>query len=111
MKTYVAVRVNGADTLGGAMVQVDDDGTLYPLAPRNDLKDMSDGFNWGYGGSGPAQLALAILSDYLENDEAALSLFQAFKFRVIAGLPQEEGWTLTGEEIGRAIDAILSDVE
>jgi len=43
------------------------------------------GFNWGYGGSGPAQLALAILLEELEDDELALTLYQDFKFAVVAG--------------------------
>lgn len=34
-----------------------------PLPPRNDLVDHSpDGFSWGYAGSGPSQLALALLA-------------------------------------------------
>ena len=36
-----------------------------PLNPRLDLWNHSPtGFEWGYGGSGPAQLALAILADH-----------------------------------------------
>lgn len=50
-----------------------------------------DGFNWGYGGSGPAQLALAILLK-LCSKEMALDHYQAFKRKVIANLPQEENW-------------------
>lgn len=41
------------------------------------------GFAWGYGGSGPAQLALAILLRY--TDEAtAVRLHQAFKWDHVA---------------------------
>ena len=40
------------------------DGRRYPLDARRDIRNHSpDGFEWGYGGSGPAQLALAILAD------------------------------------------------
>lgn len=46
-----------------------------------------DGFNWGYAGSGPAQLALAILLEYMREEEAR-TLFQKFKFNVVARLPQ-----------------------
>jgi hypothetical protein len=50
------------------------------LPPRNDLANHSpDGFNWGYGGSGPAQTALAILADALEDDDLALRYHQRFK--------------------------------
>lgn len=59
MKTYVGQRL---DT--GCEVYVVDDGKTYPLPPRDNIRNHSpDGFEWGYGGSGPAQLALAILAD------------------------------------------------
>ena len=45
-----------------------------------------NGFNWGYGGSGPAQLALAILLQ-VTHRETALAHYQAFKWDVIAHLP------------------------
>lgn len=39
-----------------------------PLDPRNDLMNHSpDGFEYGYGGSGPAQLALALLADHFKH--------------------------------------------
>ncbi|HXR05085.1 MAG TPA: DUF6166 domain-containing protein [Verrucomicrobiae bacterium] len=47
-----------------------------PLNPRLDLYNHSPtGFEWGYGGSGPAQLALAILADHLGNADEAMSLW------------------------------------
>jgi hypothetical protein len=46
-----------------------------------------DGFNWGYGGSGPAQFALALLMLYLPVEEAQ-EYYQEFKFRWVARLPQ-----------------------
>lgn len=80
-----------------------DDGRLSPLPPRHDLRNHSpDGFSWGYGGSGPAQLALALLAK-LYGAQKALRLYHDFKFRVIAGLPQDGDWTLTPELIDRAV--------
>lgn len=77
-----------------------------PLKPRNDLRDHSpNGFNWGYAGSGPAQLALAILADFLDDDAQAQMLYQAFKWKVIAGLPKAD-FTLTGEDIKAALESI-----
>ena len=56
-----------------------------PLKPRFDLWNHSPtGFEWGYGGSGPAQLALALLADHLGNDQEAVAYHQHFKFAVIA---------------------------
>ena len=43
----------------------------------------------GYPGSGPAQLALATLLAYLPEHEA-VALYQDFKFKFIATLPQED---------------------
>jgi hypothetical protein len=46
-----------------------------------------DGFNWGYGGSGCAQLALAIMLKIFPK-EKALNVYQNFKWNVIANLEQ-----------------------
>lgn len=73
-----------------------------PLPPRLDLvKKSPSGLEWGYGGSGPAQLALALCADALGDDEAALRVFQRFKFRVVGRLPRDEPWTLTAAEVRR----------
>lgn len=63
-----------------------------PLSPSKSQKVRNhspDGFNWGYSGSGPAQLALAIMLEFLP-DEQAQQEYQNFKFSVIAGLPQAD---------------------
>src|SRR2546426_5830744 len=47
--------------------------TLFRSNPRLDLWNHSPtGFECGYGGSGPAQLALALLAEHLRNDEQAV---------------------------------------
>lgn len=46
-----------------------------------------DGFNWGYGGSGPAQLALAILLACLNDQKIAVALHQKFKWEYITCRP------------------------
>jgi hypothetical protein len=66
-----------------------------PLPLRLDLWNHSPtGFEFGYGGSGPAQLALAILADCC-GDELAVTYHQAFKWAVIARIPGPGG-SLTG---------------
>jgi len=76
------------------------------LNPRFDLWNHSPtGFEWGYGGSGPAQLALALLADHLGDDEQALNLYQRFKWAVIAELPGKQ-WRLTSREIDQALQNI-----
>ncbi len=62
------------------------------------------GFCWGYSGSGPAQLSLAILLDYFDGDrERALSLYQDFKFEVISNLPMDEDFILTDEQVDKVV--------
>ena len=66
-----------------------------PLPLRLDLWNHSPtGFEFGYGGSGPAQLALAILADCC-GDELAVAYHQPFKWAVIARIPGPGG-SLTG---------------
>jgi Family of unknown function (DUF6166) len=77
-----------------------------PLKTRLDLWNHSPtGFEWGYGGSGPAQLALALLADHLADDEQAVRLHQDFKFAVVARLPYC-GWSLTSRQIDEALQTL-----
>lgn len=55
------------------------------------------GFEWGYNGSGPAQLALAILLDFA-GGEIAEKLYQDFKWDMVSTLPRDE-WTITSQGI------------
>jgi len=65
------------------------------------------GFSWGYGGSGPAQLSLAILLDHLNGDkERALELYQSFNMLVVSQLPMDDDFALTDEQIENAITKI-----
>jgi hypothetical protein len=97
MKHYVGER-----TPQGCEVEVldqDAPGGGYPLNPRFDLRNHSPtGVEWGYGGSGPAQLALALLADALDDDERAQDAYQDFKFRVVGRLPHDR-WELSQEQI------------
>jgi hypothetical protein len=77
-------------------------GRTKPLDPRYDLRNNSPtGFAWGYNGSGPAQLALAILTDYFGakpgGKALAEALYDSFKF---AALPK--CWKMNFEEVGIA---------
>jgi hypothetical protein len=70
-----------------------------PLNPRWDLHRHSlDGFNWGYSGSGPAQLALAIVAAVLGDDQLALELYQDYKWHLIAGITVDN-WRLPASEV------------
>lgn len=85
-------------------------GVPEALGLRLDLSNHSPtGFCWGYAGSGPAQAALAILADYLGDDQRALLLHQDFKARVLAGLPMDQDFNLDSEAIETAITLINID--
>jgi hypothetical protein len=68
------------------------------------------GFNWGYGGSGPAQLALALLLAAGVRPEDASDLHQRFKWEVIAPLPQGEPFVLDFDVAGWARTALANRV-
>lgn len=82
---------------------IDGNGERKSLNPRRDLRNHSPtGFEWGYGGSGPAQLALAILAEHLGDNRAALNLYQDFKWACIAQI-RGANWSLSGEEIDNCL--------
>lgn len=65
------------------------------------------GFEWGYGGSGPSQLALAIVywtlalataADEEEAEDIALRYYQGFKEQFVAKFPKE-GWQISSETV------------
>ena len=66
------------------------DHDLIPTRSQRIVNHSPDGFNWGYGGSGPAQLALAILLEFVPADVARRS-YQDFKREVIAALNAGRG--------------------
>jgi uncharacterized protein (DUF2249 family) len=69
-----------------------------PLNCRYDLLSASPaGFEWNYRGSGPAQLAIAVLA-HAYGDEFAKSRYQQFKRDIVSELP-EDGWILTKRDL------------
>ena len=69
------------------------------LPVRLDLRNHSPtGFEWGYGGSGPSQLSLALLADFTQDDAYACALYQDLKWDVVCELP-EQGWEITGDAL------------
>lgn len=80
------------------VVHVYNNADVYSLPTALNTRNHSPaGFEWGYGGSGPSQLALAILIDLI-GEAGALSLYQDFKFHFIANLPHYE-WEINESEI------------
>jgi Family of unknown function (DUF6166) len=83
------IHVKGDRLLGERNVFLDGE-RLTPEASQKVWRHSPDGFEWGYGGSGPAQLALAILLAAGMPDDQAVRHHQAFKFAFLAGLPHDE---------------------
>lgn len=97
MRYFVGIR----DRLGTQVLVREEDGRERVLDPGRSLaveNHSPTGFDWGYAGSGPAQLALALLLESGLAQEEALCLHQAFKFAVVSKL-RKSGWLLTTEKI------------
>ena len=72
------------DGAGGVKVYRPD-GSSLDVAPSLAVWPHSPtGFNWGYSGSGPAQLALALLDDHTGNSAMAERYHQQFKREVVS---------------------------
>ena len=56
------------------------------------------GFEWGYEGSGPAQLSFALLYDVTKDKEFSLHNYQNYKIDVISRL-DETDWMLSAKEV------------
>jgi hypothetical protein len=82
------------------------DGTAACNVRQALIKHSPDGFEWGYSGSGPADLALNVLAELLpagfdrgavyqlrrgKCSGAAMRLYQDFKAEFIAGIPRDGG--------------------
>lgn len=104
---YVGDRVPGGAGPGVVtFVDMADDRRPQALPPRNDVRNHSpDGFNWGYGGSGPAQLALALCIHALGGDEQrALRVYQEVKFALVARFA--DAWSIDSAELLKTIEEI-----
>jgi hypothetical protein len=93
MATY-----KGHRSANGTLVTVDDE----PLDPRLDLRNLAMVFEWGYAGSGPYQLAIALLAHH-RGDEDALKLYKDFAEACIAEIADDD-WTLDSADIEKAIE-------
>ena len=97
MKVYQGTRKDG-------VAQVTVDG--QPLRPRPDLTSRGTSeFEWGYEGSGPTHLALAILADYLGDDQQAGVHHRRFLEIVISQL-EDGDWYLKPADIDHALHGI-----
>lgn len=75
------------------------DGSTSVNIPQRIVRHSPDGFEWGYAGSGPSDLALNILSFFIGQEAAERGgLYQRFKDRFIVPMPKDGG-TIKKDEI------------
>lgn len=81
-----------ADMDGDIVCTRDESGNAKTNIPHLFIRHSPDGFEWGYGGSGPAEFALNILAPLIGLNMAQRDgPYQKFKCDVIAQLPKEGG--------------------
>ena len=103
----------GAVRSDGAHLAFVHNGNLHASIELPHRQHHSDAFHWGYGGSGPADLALSIL-DYLtvtlgekrtvkirkgKTTHTAWILHHDFKWQYVAHF--QDDWSITADEIHR----------
>nr|AJG38120.1 hypothetical protein [bacterium enrichment culture clone fosmid MGS-K1] len=93
MTVYAGCKHNNG--IGHQLVTKDDG--LLPTGPSRGFAKHSVEFNWGYEGSGPAQLALAIILDVTGDRDIALRYYQDFKRAFVAGWG--DSWQITSVEV------------
>ena len=71
---------------------------LLPGYSQSVLNHSPCGYEWGYTGSGPAQLSLAILLVYLPTN-IAVELHQGFKEDIISKFEIDRGWEMECSEV------------
>lgn len=102
MKIYLGKRVKPSNIV-----------LVKELESKEDFKPLfhliyhsPDGFEWGYGGSGPADLALSILFDYFKQDKLrAFGYHQIFKQEFIVPL-KDDHWVISEKEIDAFFNTI-----
>ena len=92
---------------GGQVAILTPDADSEFLSPRPSQRVINHsltGFGWGYAGSGPAQLALAILLRIGLSKGEAYFRYQTFKWQVVSRLPQH-AFALPFSDVMKWIDA------
>lgn len=95
----------------GVFVVMIENQRMHRLPLRLDLRNHSpDGFEYGYAGSGPAQLALAMIAHATGDDELAVRTYLRFKDEIIAQLDRNKSWDLDKDMVA-GFARVLVDYE
>ncbi|WP_345781984.1 DUF6166 domain-containing protein [Natrinema salsiterrestre] len=99
---YVGMRVDGTPVVLNLTAHE----RLSPNRSLGLVRHSPAGFDWGYVGSGPAQLACALLLDYTDNETVAQQHYIQFRNDVVSQLVCDgpaDCWHLTGKDIEAAL--------
>jgi len=102
---YVGMRVDGTPVVLNLTAHE----RLTPDRSLNLVRHSLTRFDWGYVGSGPAQLACAFLLDYTDDETIAHQCYIQFRDAVVSQLECEgpaDCWHLTGEDIKAALSEL-----
>jgi hypothetical protein len=110
MKIYKGKHVQA----GPCDIFVHEEGKDHPYPLKHIVYHSPDGFQWGYGGSGPADAAFSILTDCLEPEKGGMAwrLHQAFKWEFLATAEVLTTWKVViyGRRIGQPVDEEVSEI-
>lgn len=93
----------------GIILERDAEGNVKTNIPHLVMQHSPDGFEWGYGGSGPADLALNIVEAVLfieHYDGPRVNMSRGDCFRLASALHQDFKWKFiatVSQEVGRVI--------
>jgi hypothetical protein len=91
---------NGDANLFDEHVFVAREGHVRFLDPRYELETFSpDGLSWGYAGSGPSQLAIAMLMEVLGDWSRVKRLWPRFLDHFVVKVPRGANWTADGADV------------
>ncbi len=96
-------RYEGDRTIDGIVATVDG----KELSDFSDTKRFdSGGFEWGYEGSAPTQLAFAILADHLGDTRRAAALAPQYMENVTANFGN--AWEITSEDVDNWLETVAA---
>ncbi|WP_248898324.1 DUF6166 domain-containing protein [Haloplanus halobius] len=105
---YVGMRVDGTPVVLNLTAHE----RLSPDQSLGLVRHSPAGFDWGYVGSGPAQLACALLLDYTDDETVVQQHYIQFRNDVVSQLVcagPADCWHLTGEDIEAALAEFEED--
>jgi hypothetical protein len=104
-KVYIGLR-NPKDSFDLMISVHERNFTMVSRRLAHIIKHSPTGMEWGYMGSGPADLAYAILTDFIGCDYIVEKLYMKFKDDYVARFPRDR-WEIYGYEIDAWLDKEL----